>query len=133
MKTVEIGQQVVRSKGDYVVGRVGEVVAIDTEKQRAQVQWNGETKTWVSFGSLEPTSIPYEIVKGISKWPQYRKIKGHCCCEGKETGGEIAHTSNCCNVHNVEPMDCCAIPECKKVMYNGQEVEAINFGALLKN
>ena len=32
MKNATIGQQVVRSKGDYVVGRIGNVVAIDTEK-----------------------------------------------------------------------------------------------------
>jgi len=60
----EIGNEVVRSKGDYVVGRIGNVVSIDAEKNRAQVEWKGETKTWVAFGSLELTSIPYEIVAG---------------------------------------------------------------------
>ena len=29
MQHVEIGQKVVRSKGDYVVGRIGEVVELD--------------------------------------------------------------------------------------------------------
>lgn len=66
MKNATIGQEVVRSKGDYVVGRIGNVVAIDTEKQRAQVDWKGETTTWVSFGSLEPTSTPYEIIRPAS-------------------------------------------------------------------
>lgn len=74
----EIGNQVVRSKGDYVVGRIGSIVAIDYEKNRAQVEWDGESKTWVSFGSLELTSMPYEIVGGSYNpktgkhvWPKY--------------------------------------------------------------
>lgn len=54
---VKIGLEVVRSKGDYVVGRVGIVIAIDAEKNRAQVNWG----SWVSFTVIEPTSIPYEI------------------------------------------------------------------------
>ena len=58
-----IGQQVVRSKGDYVVGRTGNIIAIDAEKNRAQVYWDG-LKTWVSFSALEPTSIPYTIIDG---------------------------------------------------------------------
>lgn len=69
-----IGQQVVRSKGDYVVGRVGTVVAIDFEKNRAQVQWHGNTKTWVAFNAIELTSIPYEIVKRKGRWPKYMPI-----------------------------------------------------------
>jgi hypothetical protein len=71
---VQIGQQVVRSKGDYVVGRVGEVVAKDEIKNRAQVAWGGNTKTWVSVKSLEPTFIPYEIIRQEGKWPQYKKV-----------------------------------------------------------
>lgn len=62
---VTTGLEVVRSKGDYVVGRIGNVIAIDEAKERAQVNWKGETTTWVSFGSLEPTSKPYEIVAGV--------------------------------------------------------------------
>ena len=46
---IEIGTEVVRSKGDYVVGRIGSVVAIDLDKNRAQVSWNCGIKTWVSF------------------------------------------------------------------------------------
>ena len=61
---VKKGQRVVRSKGDYVVGRVGAIVEIDTEKQRAQVQWDGETKTWVAFASMELESKPYRIEAG---------------------------------------------------------------------
>lgn len=67
----QTGQQVVRAKGDYVVGRTGIIVSIDSEKNRAQVQWDGETKTWVSFNALADTSIPYEIVRSTGKWPKY--------------------------------------------------------------
>lgn len=66
-----VGQEVVRSKGDYVVGRIGNIVAIDSEKNRAQVQWKGYTKTWVSFNALEDTSNAYEIVRTAGKWPKY--------------------------------------------------------------
>ena len=75
-----IGQEVVRSKGDYVVGRVGIVVAIDTEKNRAQVEWNEDPKSWVSFASLELTSTPYEIIPPRQKdkftWtnPKYKRL-----------------------------------------------------------
>ena len=61
-QSLTIGQEVVRSKGDYVVGRIGIIIAIDTEKNRAQVSWYGQTTTWVSFNALELTSIPYEIL-----------------------------------------------------------------------
>lgn len=78
MKNAEIGEDVVRTKGDYVVGRTGKVVAIDVEKNRAQIEWKGETKTWVSFDSLEPISIPYEIIPmkfdgngRRNSWPKY--------------------------------------------------------------
>jgi hypothetical protein len=94
-----IGQEVVRSKGDYVVGRIGLVVAIDAEKNRAQVEWNGNTKTWVSFNAIELTSNPYEIVTEKGKWPKY--------------------IPNPLQQHKTE-----------KVMYNGVEVESINFGTL---
>lgn len=72
----QIGQQVVRSKGDYVVGRIGEVVAKDEIKNRVQVAWGGETKTWVSVNSVEPTFIAYQIIREQGKWPKY--IKTSC-------------------------------------------------------
>lgn len=56
MQNFTIGQEVIRIKGDYVVGRKGQVVAIDNEKNRAQVQWYGNTKTWVSFGAIGLTT-----------------------------------------------------------------------------
>jgi hypothetical protein len=68
-----LGQSVVRSKGDYVVGRIGEIIQIDEQKNRAQISWNGGSKTWVSFNALEPTSNPYEIIKDAGKWPKYVK------------------------------------------------------------
>jgi len=58
-----IGQEVVRAKGDYVVGRVGNIIAIDAEKNRAQVSWG----SWVSFTVIEPTSIPYQILAPYKK------------------------------------------------------------------
>ena len=76
----KIGTQVVRSKGDYVVGRIGKVIAIDAEKNRAQVQWDFDPKSWVSFSALEPTSIPYEIIAPYQKdkytWtnPKYKRL-----------------------------------------------------------
>lgn len=82
--TFTIGQEVVRTKGDYVVGNTGSIIAIDTEKNRAQVDWNESSITWVSFKSLELTSIPYEIIpfkewrnhKGEYKmsYPKYKRI-----------------------------------------------------------
>lgn len=74
----QIGQEVVRSKGDYVVGRIGEIIEKNEEKQRVRVAWQGENRTWVAVTSVEPTFIPYEIIptkynddgKRIS-WPQY--------------------------------------------------------------
>jgi hypothetical protein len=98
-ENLTIGQEVVRSKGDYVVGRVGLVVAIDTEKNRAQVEWTGNTKTWVSFNAIELTSNPYEIVREKGKFPKYmpKPVQKY---------------------------------KTEKVMYNGVEVEAINFGTL---
>ena len=67
-----IGLEVVRSKGDYVVGSIGTVIAIDTEKNRAQVNWKSN-KTWVSVDVIEPTSIPYKMV-ATKKWDKYQAL-----------------------------------------------------------
>lgn len=72
----QIGVEVVRSKGDYVVGRTGSIVAIDADKNRAQVAWQRETTTWVALASMELATIPYEIVatqkdKWSRKVPKY--------------------------------------------------------------
>lgn len=69
--TFAVGQEVVRAKGDYVVGRVGTVVALDLSKSRAQVDWAGDTKTWVSFSALALTLTPYTIVHTPGKHPKY--------------------------------------------------------------
>lgn len=81
MTTANLNDRVVRSKGDYVVGRTGTVVALDLEKNRAQVQWDQDTKTWVSFTALELESIPYQIIpgtfnkkKGYDSYPKYKKV-----------------------------------------------------------
>jgi hypothetical protein len=71
---IQIGTEVVRSKGDYVVGRIGKVIAIDTEKNRAQVEWIGSNKSWVSFTSLELLSTPYEIDRKTGKFPKYKRL-----------------------------------------------------------
>lgn len=76
MNTVKIGQEVVRAKGDYVVGRTGVVVSIDETRSRAQVQWHGETRTWVPFKVIESVDVPYEITKSARypHRPQYRRL-----------------------------------------------------------
>lgn len=80
MSDTDLGMEVVRSKGDYVVGRTGLIIKVDAEKKRAQVNWVGNPTTWVSYGSIEPTSDPYEIIKGDFDekkhrpiWPKYKK------------------------------------------------------------
>jgi len=77
IQNATIGQEVVRAKGDYVVGRVGNIIAIDAEKNRAQVSWG----TWVSFTAIEPTLIPYTITEGSynkktgkHSWPKYNRL-----------------------------------------------------------
>lgn len=60
-QTVTIGLEVVRSKGDYVVGSVGVILELDAVKQRARVDWKNSNTTWVSYKAIEPKAIPYEI------------------------------------------------------------------------
>ena len=72
--TFQITQEVVRTKGDYVVGRVGKIIAIDAEKNRAQVEWYNAPKTWVSFTAIELTSIPYEIDRSTRTYPKYKRL-----------------------------------------------------------
>ena len=89
-----ISQEVIRIKGDYVVGRKGLIVAIDSEKNRAQVQWYGNTKTWVSFNAIGLTTD-----WTVENYKAYPKAKSD-------------------------------VPATHKVMYNGKEYDAINFGTL---
>ena len=74
----QIGVEVVRSKGDYVVGRTGSIVAIDADKKRAQVAWEFGPTTWVALASMELTSIPYEMLviqkDKYSKVHKYKRI-----------------------------------------------------------
>lgn len=72
MKEFIIGDQVIRSKGDYVVGRVGKIIEIDSLNGRARVEWEGNPRTWVKFDVIELASIPCEILT-TSKYPVYRK------------------------------------------------------------
>jgi hypothetical protein len=65
MKTARIDQEVIRTKGDYVVGRKGRVIEIDTEKNRVRVNWYGSPKTWVSLNVIEATEEevkPYTVM-----------------------------------------------------------------------
>lgn len=75
---IKSGLRVVRSKGDYVVGREGKVVALDLEKNRAQVEWDSAPKTWVAFAYLEDASTPYRLTEfsvckktGRQSYPKY--------------------------------------------------------------
>ena len=77
----KIGDEVVRSVGDYVVGRIGKVIAIDEIKLRCQVDWYCGITTWVSLKALELTSIPYCIIpefydekKRKYVFPKYKRI-----------------------------------------------------------
>jgi hypothetical protein len=76
IQNATIGLEVVRSKGDYVVGRVGNIIDIDTEKNRVKVSWG----TWVSVSVVEPTSIAYQIIEGYMNknltfiYPKYKAL-----------------------------------------------------------
>lgn len=81
LKDVITGMQVVRSKGDYVVGRIGAIIDINEEKNRAQIAWQGYNKTWVSIEAIEPANIPYRIIPAKHDgngrrmgWPQYVRL-----------------------------------------------------------
>lgn len=79
MQHVEIGQKVVRSKGDYVVGRIGEVVEIDNEKKRARVYWLSENlRTWVKFDVIEDINVPY-IITHTGRFPKYERRLLQAC------------------------------------------------------
>jgi hypothetical protein len=71
MTHATIGQEVVRATGDYVIGRIGTIVALDADKNRAQVKWDESPTTWVSLTAIEPTSTPYKFVKGSGRWLKY--------------------------------------------------------------
>lgn len=64
MNEIKIGDRVQRMKGDYVVGRQGDVIEINEANTRARVLWNGRdggivwpkeqhVKTWVSFSVIK--------------------------------------------------------------------------------
>lgn len=71
--SLTIGQQVVRSKGDYVVGRIGIIISI--ENNRALVKWDGYGNSKVSLNSIELTSIPYEIKPSIETKDRFGYLK----------------------------------------------------------
>ena len=56
MKGFKVDQEVIRTKGDYVVGRKGMIVEI--KEQRARVAWYGHPRTWVSLDVIEHTLRP---------------------------------------------------------------------------
>ena len=59
-----IGTRVVRSKGDYVVGRCGSILEINADTNRATVDWDAAAKSQVNFNSLELENEPYKIIEG---------------------------------------------------------------------
>ena len=73
----QIDLVVVRSKGDYVVGRTGRIVDIDKDKRRVRVAWEGFNKTWVLADCVEPIMNPYKIEPGPEPncYPRYVKLK----------------------------------------------------------
>lgn len=76
IEEVKVGFQVVRSKGDYVVGRKGIILSTRLDhlgRNQVQVMWDSGPKTWVNINSVELTTIPYAIVLG-GKYPKYCKI-----------------------------------------------------------
>lgn len=80
MTSIKVGDEVVRLKGDYTVGRIGKVLEIDHENNRAQVKWLYYPKSWVSITSIELTSVPYKIIEGYQKDkhtfvnPKYKRL-----------------------------------------------------------
>jgi len=76
IEEVKIGHQVVRSKGDYVVGRKGVILATEVDrlgKNRAQIMWDSGPKTWVNIKVIESTNVPYAIVQ-TNGYPKYCKL-----------------------------------------------------------
>ena len=78
-QAARVGLKVVRSKGDYVVGRVGVIVELSDDMSRVRVSWENYNTTWVKLEVIEDAAIPYEIVtyttrkQGLGEWqmPRY--------------------------------------------------------------
>lgn len=86
----QLGNRVIRSKGDCVVGRIGEIINMQFNGTcyRCQVKWDKAPKSWVVETSLELEAIPYKIIpmtfhekdtdtkrKGMRKdWPKYQRL-----------------------------------------------------------
>lgn len=81
IKDASVGLEVVRSIGDYVVGRTGTVLNVDYSKNRVRVDWKGNTNTWVNTNCVEPLTIPYKIIPASfdkagrrTSWAKYNKL-----------------------------------------------------------
>jgi len=79
IQEIEVGKRVVRSKGDYVVGRLGTIVGI--AEGRARVSWEGETTTWVKADVIEDAAKPYGFTEfkhdrrtGKRSYPKYYRL-----------------------------------------------------------
>ena len=73
---LKIGLKVVRSKGDYVVGRLGTIVEI--VEGRARVDWEEAPKSMVKADVIEDASKPYGFTEykrdrrtGRISYPKY--------------------------------------------------------------
>jgi hypothetical protein len=60
IRDLKIGQEVVRTKGQDMVGAIGTILSIDNAKNKVSVDW-GHITTSLNSNSVEPTSIPYKI------------------------------------------------------------------------
>lgn len=60
IKEAQIGQEVVRTKGQDMIGCIGNILDINYDKNKVVVSW-GHNKTTLDINSIEPTSKPYKI------------------------------------------------------------------------
>ena len=60
IQETKIGKEVVRTKGEEMVGCIGTIVSIDYDKNRVKVNW-GHNTTSLNINSVELTSKPYRI------------------------------------------------------------------------
>lgn len=78
IQNARVDMEVVRSKGDGMVGRKGKILDVDLFFFRVRVAWYGYYRTWVSVDAVEPASIPYEIVPSPPDNPRkpFNRLKG---------------------------------------------------------
>lgn len=68
-----VGNTVERIKGDYVVGRIGEVIEIDESGKRARVKWTGRMGNSIQNDKVEIIKWPES--EHVRTWVQFKVIK----------------------------------------------------------